>query len=142
VQSEHRAPDQDVRACVRACVCVRAHSITSHVYTSAADRVLTNSKTLNQLVCSRPCRLDTCACYFLQESCGRQRHLGDRKDSRDRPAAVPGMPPVSQPSVASHSQQQATGTNLCASSLISYKLTTGLNAVLACELAWIKNEVA
>ena len=105
-------------------------------------RVLTNPRNPKPACMQRAMQAwYTCACYFLQESCDRQRHLGDRKNSRDHPAAIPGMPPVSQPSVASHSQQQATGTNLCASSLITYKLTTGWNAVLACKLDWIKNEV-
>ena len=102
-------------------------------------RVLTNPKNPKPACMQRAMQAwYTCVCYFLQESCDRQRHLGDRENSMDRPAAIPGMPPVSQPSVASHSQQQATGTHLCASSLITYKLATGLDATFACKFDWIR----
>ncbi len=77
-----------------------------------------------------------CLLTFLWEPCCRHRQLGYQRHHRDRPAAVPGMPLASQLPVPFHSQQPAAGINLCASSLITYQLTTGLKAVFAPKLDW------
>ena len=120
------------------------------VQTSAADRVLTNPKTLNQLVCSGPCRLDTCAGQELRQA----KTAGTQEASRDCPAAVSGMP--SNPrdascvsaicgfprSTASNRYYSLHTLDLLRTRLIYYKLTTGLSTALACELDRIQTEVA
>ena len=100
------------------CLC----SISLYVHTTAAGH------TGLILVLAISCR---------NHAAGKEQ-LRYRRDPRDRPAAVPGMPSASQLSVPSHSQQQATGTNLCAPSCVTYKLTIGLNAMFAPKLDQVK----